>query len=57
MNTTALSSHAQAYLEQFRDAPWVVNMTTETLESVAHAYFESYWNRMEADTKRLSDSK
>lgn len=52
-----MSKEAIAYLEQFRDAPWVAGMTPDILEQVAKNYWRSYWDNMEADTKRLADSK
>lgn len=52
-----MSKELKEYLEKFHDAAWVVGKSNEVLEPVAKAYWNSYWENMIADTKRLANSK
>jgi len=52
-----MSEGARNYLDQFKGAAWLENISDADLEKVAAAYWQSYWENFKADVNRWDSLK
>lgn len=52
-----MTESAKNYLDQFKGAAWLENITDADLEIVAENYWKSYWESFNANCNRLNSLK